>query len=498
MSKMLTRLRQAASDYPERIAFEGSDASLSYGALYQVITELTYDLSAQRIRALGLLANNGLPWALVDVSAMIAGIPIVPLPLFFSSQQILHAINDAGLNAILTDQPMQLESLLQDANIQFHKAGDLGGLHLIRLQGVIPQNLPHGTAKISYTSGTTGEPKGVCLSLAQIETVATSLMEASQAQFSDRHLCLTPLSTLLENIGGIYTPLLAGACSCLLPLQQVGLIGAVGLDVARMLKALHTYRASSTIFAPQMLQALVVAGEDGASMPANLRFIAVGGAPVSLELLQRARQINLPVFEGYGLSECGSVVSLNTPDAYCVGSVGRPLPHVAISFSDIGEVLVSGSNFLGYLGRESPSQHWPTGDIGYLDTEGFLHITGRRKSLFITSFGRNVAPEWIERELTMHPAIAQVAVYGEAKPFSVAVIVARLGYSKEQVDMAVQATNKVLPDYARIKSWVLAAIPFMPVNQQLTTNGRLKRDAILMVYSDALERLYQEEVNVIF
>lgn len=498
MSILLKTLHQTASTSPDRIAFMGAHESLSYGQLDLAVAEAAHDFNAQDIRALGLLANNGIPWALADLSALAANIPLVPLPLFFSPQQILHAVHDAGLEALLTDQPQQVEALLQSASIRFHKMGEFCGLHLIRLQSVASKKLPQGTAKITYTSGTTGEPKGVCLSLAQMETVAVSLRDASQARATDCHLCLTPLSTLLENIGGIYTPLLAGARICLLPLQQVGLDGASRLDVARMLHALDEYEASSAILAPQMLQALVTAGEGGASISSSLRFVAVGGAPVSPRLLQRAHRLGLSVFEGYGLSECASVVALNTPDGSRPGSVGRPLPHVSVSFSDHGEILVSGSVFLGYLGQECPSQPWPTGDLGYFDAEGFLHLIGRRKSLFITSFGRNVAPEWVERELMLHSAIAQAALFGEARPFNVAVIVPRPGFSEDDIEAAIELVNQTLPDYARASDWVAASVPFTQKNGQFTANGRLKREVIWAAYASVIEQLYMKETHDVF
>jgi len=495
---IIESLHQIASNDPDRIALEGTEERLTYGELDIAVAEAAHELNALELRTLGLLANNGLPWALADLAALAANVPLVPVPLFFSPNQILHVMGDAGMDALLTDQPKQIESLLQSADIRFHRVGELCGLHLIRLHGVGIKTLPQGTVKITYTSGTTGEPKGVCLSLTQIETVAASLRDASEAQAGDRHLSLTPLSTLLENVGGIYVPLLAGASTCLLPLQEVGLNGASGLDIGRMLLAMSERQASSAILAPQMLQAMVAAADAGKAIPQYLRFVAVGGAPVAPRLLERAHKHGIPVFEGYGLSECASVVALNTSAHCCLGSVGKPLPHVSVSFSADGEILVSGSTFLGYLGQQPPAQPWPTGDIGYMDHEGFLHVTGRKKSLFITSFGRNVAPEWVERELTQHPAIAQAAVFGEAKPFNVAVIVIRQGFSTLHANTAVQLANQALPDYARIHSWIIAETPFTSINQQMTANGRLKREAILANYADALESLYQEETDVVF
>jgi len=168
MSILLKALHQTAACDPERIALQGAGSTFTYGELDQTIAESALCLNALDIRALGLLANNGLPWAQADLAALAANIPLVPLPLFFSPAQILHVIGDAGLDALLTDQPELVESLLQHAAIRFHHLGELGGLHLIRLQGIGVKTLPPGTAKVTYTSGTTGAPKGVCLSLAQM------------------------------------------------------------------------------------------------------------------------------------------------------------------------------------------------------------------------------------------------------------------------------------------------------------------------------------------
>lgn len=492
-------LCEAAVKTPQHVALEGGNTvMMTYGELVPVIGKIAERIRALQLRTLGLLADNGLEWALVDLSALDANIPLVPLPLFFSPNQLLHVIHDAGIDGILTDRPQALLPLLKAAGRPCLVVEKLAGLSLIKLEDRVGTTVPPGTVKITYTSGTTGEPKGVCLRRSQIEAVLQSLLDASQARAEDRHLCLTPLSTLLENLGGLYVPLLAGARTCLPGLQYVGLRGAAELDVARMMSAMHAFDATSVILAPQMLHAMVVAVKCGAVVPPSLRFMAVGGAPVSQRLLQQAEQLGMPVFEGYGLSECASVVALNTPDASRSGSVGRPLPHVTLSFAEDGEILVDNPGFLGYLGQGAPQRPWPTGDLGYLDAEGYLYLTGRKKSLFITSFGRNVAPEWVERELTLNLPIAQAALFGEARPFNVAVIVPRPGLSADDVSVAIKATNPSLPDYARVSAWVIASEPFTVENGQLTTNGRLKRDAIHATYIHAIEQHYQEEIHDVF
>jgi len=486
---------------PESPALIGNRYALTYRELAAAIGQLGAQLHASPARAIALALDNSPLWAVLDLAGLHVGKPVIPLPFFFSAEQITHSIRDAGIDCILTDQPEQYHKILAAAGIETgavltHMFNDQI-FSEIRLRNIVAKALPAGTVKITYTSGTTGHPKGVCLNVGALQQVAASLLAATRGKSDDRHVSVLPLSTLLENLAGVYVPLLAGASCHLLPLAEVGLSGSTGLDVKKMLAALIECRATTTILTPQLLHALVAAIEAGHPAPQQLRFVAVGGAPVAVRLLQRAETLGLPVFEGYGLSECASVVALNTENSCRIGSVGKPLAHTQVKFAEDGEILVAGATLLGYTGDVpvQPGEFWPTGDIGHLDEQGFLHLTGRKKNIFITSFGRNVSPEWVERELTLHPAIAQAAVFGEARPWNVAVIVPR-GNTPEAVNAVNQAiaeANHVLPDYARVKYWLPAQVPFLPQNGQLTANGRLKREAIWQLYQTSIEQLYKEK-----
>jgi len=498
VSRVVAAVERYARETPQKVALAGTAVALTYAQCDSHIERLAGALTELGPAALGLFMDNTPAWVIADLAAATARIPITPIPMFFSAAQIGHLIASAGLDLLLTDQPAALRQLLAANDITFtDDDAEVAGvhIHIFRLSQPAPCTIAAGIAKVTYTSGTTGEPKGVCLTQRVMEDVAVSLQAACHARGDDRHLCALPLATLLENIGGVYVPLLAGG-TCILPgLVATGMRGAAGLDPLRFLQSLVEYEAGTCIMIPQMLLALVSAIQAGGPRPAALRYAAVGGAPVSRSLLEAAATLDLPVYEGYGLSEAASVVAVNTPEAHKPGTAGKPLPHVHLGFADDGEILVSGALFSGYLGEDEAKLQdgfYPTGDTGYLDDDGFLHITGRKKHIFITAFGRNVSPEWMERELMVQPAIVQAVVFGEARPFNVAVLVVREGVDTAALQQAVDAANARLPDYARIGKWLRADEPFSIANGQWTGTGRPRREAIEASYTDRIRAVYEE------
>ena len=492
MSRILDAVHRYARVAPAAPALRGPRGVISYATLASEIDALAGSLRSSGARVMALQLDNGPAWAIADLAALAGGQVVVPLPGFFTDAQLAHAMSDAGVDTLLTDDPERVRRVA-GARLALAEEGTLvvAGETLSLLRFVRREaDLPAGTAKVTYTSGTTGEPKGVCLDLAAQEQVAASLLARVGEGAVARHLTLLPLATLLENVAGLYLPLLAGGCCTLAPLARVGMRGASGVDGELLRAALYSHAATSAILIPQMLHALT---QTSGALPAA-RFLAVGGAPVAPRLLDQARANRLPVFEGYGLSECASVVSVNAPCADRPGSVGRPLDHVRVRIAPDGEVLVAGARLLGYQGDKFPAigdEFLPSGDLGRLDPDGFLFLTGRKKNMFITAFGRNVAPEWVERELTLHPAIGQVAVFGEARPWNAAVIVARVGATAAQVRDAVRSANQNLPDYAQVTDWVLADAPFSVANGQFTGTGRPRRASIWSHYQARLDALYE-------
>jgi len=231
---------------------------------------------------------------------------------------------------------------------------------------------------------------------------------------------------------------------------------------------------------PELLSAIVTAAESGWQPPTSLVFIAVGGARVAPWLIDAAHRHGLPVYEGYGLSECSSVVCLNTPRAAQVGSVGRPLPHLQLSIQ-AGEIVVSGSSFLGYANDPESWQQGElaTGDLGSIDNHGFVSVEGRSGNRFCSSFGRNISPEWVESELLAGPVLAQAVVVGDGQPWCAALLYPqREETSEDEITAWVDTVNQRLPDYARIGRWHRLAELMTQHNQLATANGRPRRHAV--------------------
>ncbi|MBD7921262.1 AMP-binding protein [Xanthomonas bonasiae] len=458
------------------------------GELADRIRALADALQRHDLHCVASRLDNGSDWLALDLAIRLRGGVHVPLPTFFSEAQARYALHSSGAQCLVAGAGMPAPA----QGVPLHLPLSAPGLACWRL-APMPVALPAGTGCITYTSGTTGQPKGVCLEAGALLQVAASLADAASALAPRRHLCLMPLSTLLENVAGVYATLLSGAQIAVPSLAEIGYSGAAGLDIPTLIACLHRYQPHSVILVPQLLLALVMAAEQGVALPASLRYLAVGGGRVGPGLLRRAAALRLPVFEGYGLTECASVVALNRPEAQRAGSVGRALPHARVSAID-GELWVDGVRCLGYLGAEGPpAGAIATGDLGHVDDEGFVHVTGRRKHVFITAYGRNVSPEWVESELLQHPHIAQAVVCGEARAHNLAVLWPRNpALDDAAIARALAEVNAGLPDYARVSGFVRASAPFTAADGLLTGNGRPRRDAILQRHADAIAQRYAE------
>lgn len=456
MTGLLTAIAAHAAAKGNAIALDPVVApAVTWADLYERIM-----MEVGRLRVSGsgdpvaLSLDHGVEASIRELAMLEAGIPVLSLPSFFTPAQIGHAKSACGI-------------------------GD----------GVAAAALPDGTARITFTSGSTGAPKGVCLSAHHMLTVAASIVDRLGADHAGRHCALLPPGILLETVAGFFATMLAGGTYVCPPQEAVGLANPFRPDFMRMVGMIAQWGVTSLILVPEYLAGIVTVMEMGGVRLPALTLVAVGGARVAPDLLARARRVGLPVRQGYGLTECASVVALSADDGGDDGSVGQVLPHLHVSIADDGEVMLDGEMFLGTVGEPRAPGPLATGDVGRIDDQGRLWIDGRKSAVIITSFGRNISPEWIETLLVAQPAILQAMVHGDGMPAPHALLVP----ASADADMiaAVADVNARLPAYAQIAEWREVA-PFTPDDGQLTGNGRLRRKAIAAAWLDRTPPFFDE------
>jgi long-chain acyl-CoA synthetase len=479
-------------------ALTDTHKSLSYRQLFDRVESMSQWLLDHQVSTLALHAENSIDWIIVDLACQEAGIRCIPLPDFFSQEQLENCLKDTLVDLLMSNSDDLINSAL---NKDSEAKQIVDGPCSIRSLKLAPrtrhedltidnQRCPNETQKITFTSGSTGAPKGVCLTADHQWLTADALAVTINIE-SPKHLCLLPLATLLENVAGIYAPLLSSGSIIVPSDTERGLSGSSGLQLNKLLDCISSVSPTTLILLPQLLTALVAACQQGWTPPLALKFIAVGGAKVAPELLSQALDLGLPVYEGYGLSECGSVVALNTPSNSRPGKVGKLLPHSRVSV--VGDdIVVLSPVFQGYYDdRES---WYPlsviTGDLGSLD-DGYLAVNGRRKNLIISSFGRNINPEWVESELLGKPLLLQCVVVGENRPNLAVFISAPDHITDQQIDIWVASVNSRLPDYAQVKTW--DRLELIEWNGLLTANGRPQRQKLNQQFKQRINALYSRE-----
>ncbi len=409
----------------------------------------------------GLLFSKGPEQILADLALSFAGKELVPLPDFFSDAQIRHIIHATHLSEIVAD-PQNLE-----------RAARLGVKVHTLATAVLPSHGPADDAgRIIFTSGTTGKPKGVCLRGAQLLASVAALAKASGAVSSDRYLSVLPSALLLEQIAGMYLPLSVGAMICVSGGGQQGEVGAA------LARAAVQAKPTATVLVPELLGAwlreLQVSGQRA---PQSLRFVAVGGAPVSRTFADAAWGQGLPIYEGYGLSECSSVVALNTPGARRPGAVGKPLPNVQLTIEN-GEIVVNGPTLMdGYIGETPRQGPWHTGDLGRFDEDGFLWVSGRKDNVIVTAAGRNINPEWVEEQLTTDTRIKRCVVVEHERELVALVIPHDSSLCRDAPAMhdLVKWAARELPEYAKPRRYLpMSDLEFRDLDL-LTATARPRR-----------------------
>jgi long-subunit acyl-CoA synthetase (AMP-forming) len=476
MAEILNVLRTGSRYRPGAVAMADDTSVLTGSELAGRVAGLAVALRAlpQRI---GLLGGNGTEWAITQLAAWVAGKTVVPMPTFFSRLQLEHVMRDAGIDHVVATREA------------INLAATLGvGMTLASAQSAdsFPKPL-EGGGVIVYTSGTTGLPKGVCLGLKHIDWQAQALAEAIKAAPSDSYLSVLPLALLLEIITAICVPVLVGARTQF----AFGVAQAVGSGrPSGLLAAFERWQPSTAVLVPQLLASWIAELEAaGKRAPDSLRFVAVGGASVPESLAAKAWHLGIPVHEGYGLTECCSVVAVNRPGHRKAGTAGLPLRGLDIAI-EAGEVVVRGPAIMdGYLHGSPVADRWRTGDIGKFEQDGFLRVNGRKDSLIVTASGRNISPEWVEAMVMSDPRVAACVALGHGMDHVCVLIVPSapgerwlMESPRAHVLLWLEQLCIDAPAYAVPKDFVVCPAIQAKRLGILAANGRIVRDAALATY----------------
>ncbi|MEA2867524.1 MAG: hypothetical protein QOE39_2239 [Bradyrhizobium sp.] len=466
MRQLFESMKRHVSEAGELIAVSDQQGQFSRHELFASVTALADDLKGQP-RTIGICAPNGLGWVIAQLACALAGKIVVPMPTFFSPAQLGHVVRDASVEFILASE--------QTAALAAQSGVPTNVIDIYRLGAGMPDVID-GFGQIIYTSGSTGQPKGVRHQSGQIAWSAAALGTATGAATTDSYLSVLPLPLLLETICSIFIPTMLGARVHF----ETGLAERVGRgDATGIAKAFETHRPTASVLVPQLLKHWVAELQAvSQTAPSSLRFVAVGGAPVPKQVANAAWNLGIPVHEGYGLSECCSVVAVNRPKERRPGTVGHPLSGLSVSI-DEGEIVVDGPSVTdGYLGQGPADRPWRTGDLGEIDQNGFVTVHGRKDSLIVTSFGRNISPEWIETMLLADPRIALCTVTGHGEAhLSALLIPSRQGATwfaratSADISELLFASCSDAPEYAVPRACVVVSFE-EALNNQLLSNGR--------------------------
>jgi long-chain acyl-CoA synthetase len=414
-------------------------------------------------------------------------------------------------------------------------------------------------ASIIYTSGTTGEPKGTILNHWNFVSNVLGVLKVFELGPDDRCLSFLPLSHVFERTCGYYAMMHAGATIAyaesfdtiaqnLYEVAPTAMISVPRLYEKMYARILDKVTAGSPIkkalfmwavrvgkkYVRQMLEKRLKGSTRLQYRMANrlvfrklravtggkLRFFASGGAPLAREIAEFFYAAGLPILEGYGLTETSPIIAANTFTDFKFGTVGKPIPSVIVQIADDGEIVAKGPNImLGYykkpdLTNEVLDGEWfHTGDIGYLDSDGFLTITDRKKDIIVTAGGKNVAPQPIENLLKTNKYITEAVIIGDKRKFLSAIIVPNMenlrafataanlpdqsdadlvGHAQviQKYHDEIEEMSEHLAGFERIKKFVLLEKDFTIEDNELTPTLKVKRAIVEKKLKKEIDGLY--------
>lgn len=492
----------------------------------------------------GILSENRAEWLIADVAVLSTGAadvtmhaPLVPgqvqYQLAHSGARVVIVSNQdqadkvlAGLPALpdlkvlVSFEPVEVGGRLRyfswDQLLQLGR--ELGDAGLERVLDRERQLTHESLATLIYTSGTTGNPKGVMLTHGNLVTNAEAVAEMTPFTTDDIVLSWLPYSHIYARTVDHYLTILT--CGTLHLAESMETLPA---DLAEIHPTLMNAVPRFYEKVWSSVESLAPEGRRDCLKKLfgpRVRWLSSGGAPLPRHIAEGFHEAGMLLLQGYGLTESSPVISFNRLDSYRLETVGQAIPGVEIKIADDGEILTRGPHVMrGYwkdpeATAQTITEGWlRTGDVGRIDDDGFLSITDRKKDLIITSGGKNIAPNELERILLTDPYIDQIVLYGDRKPFVSALIVPQLealqakahelawaieydgeffrpgpivDFLASRVERLMEAVSK--PE--RVKAFLLLGRPFSLEKDELTPTRKVRRRQIIDCYRDRLDALY--------
>ena len=434
-----------------------------------------------------LIWTPNLPeWVVVYFGALFLGAVVVPVDPSTSSETISKFVKSTSPRIIFRSKFL---------------GGNLNGLvekeiFLEELDEVLIKFEPldwkdnkvgfYDVAEIVFTSGTTSEPKGVILTHKNLLANLESLLQMFPGKNYYRFLSILPLSHMYEQMVGLLGPLSVGARITYLPrlnsltvartVRESGITAFIAVpqvlnlllnSIERKVKEMHfgwwwDFALTISPTLPFMWIRRLLFYPIHRFFGGRLEFIAVGGAPLNYSLARTWELLGVKILQGYGTTEASPLISLNTLEERRLDSVGKLVPGVEVKIEPNGEITVRGENITqGYWQNEEATKKsfadgwYKTGDIGYLDNEGFLYIKGREKFMIVLPDGKNVYPEDIEKKLNNHPAIKESTIVGLKKEGEESVHAVLILKNRLDPNPIVKEINKKLESHQQITSFSL-------------------------------------------
>jgi long-chain acyl-CoA synthetase len=484
-----------------------------------------------------ILSENRFEWVLAEMAILSAGGVSVPLHAPLTPPQVQQMLADSGAAAVVTSDAGQTGKIQSIANglpelrAVVPMASAMGGLgqagssshvgwqRLEQMGRSAPAELRRELAarqdslsadhlaSLLYTSGTTGLPKGVMLSHENFLSNVTAMNEAVGPFAADTvFFNWLPLSHVYARTVDYYLAIAVGATLVLAESAET--------IVPNLLEIRPTHLSSVPRFYEKLLGSVVglEPAQQGERLRAifgpRIRWLGCGGAPLPAGVAQAYRDAGFEVVVGYGLTESSPVISTNRIGANKLGSVGLPIPGIEVTIAADGEILTRGPHVMqGYWNQPEATaavlrDGWlHTGDLGRIDEDGYLWITGRKKDLIVLSSGKKVAPTPLEGLLMSSPLIEHAVVFGEGRPFLSAVVVPREEAVRRECEncggdaaaLLLEKIESLLADVApweKVRKIVVATRAFSVGSDELTVSMKVRRSVIFEHYRQELEGLY--------